>query len=110
MLISIITPPYYLVILTNSPPILSFPVRASLLRSAKFYKQPCILAVCACSTQENYKTHHIKLNINNETTLHAYNKTARHIPRLAAAHGNANGWTKGWYEIQSRQSELHGAG
>lgn len=59
MLNSIITPPYYFVILTNPPPILSFPAKASLLLSAWFYKPPCILAVCACRTHENYKTHHI---------------------------------------------------
>lgn len=54
MLNSIIAPPGYFVILTNSPPILSFPAKASLLLSAWFYRQPCTLAVCACRTQDNY--------------------------------------------------------
>lgn len=62
MLTSIIAPPPpdYFIILTNSPPILAFLARASLLLSAWFYRKPCILAVCACRTQDNYKPHHIK--------------------------------------------------
>ena len=60
MLTSVIAPPDYFIILTNSPPILAFLARASLLLSAWFYRQPCILAVCACRTQDNYKPHHIK--------------------------------------------------
>lgn len=61
MLTSVIAPPPdYFIILTHSPPILAFLARASLLLSAWFYRKPCILAVCACNTQDNYKPHHIK--------------------------------------------------
>ncbi len=60
MLTSVIAPPDYFIILTHSPPILAFPSRASLLLSAWFRRKPCILAVCACRTHENYKTHYIK--------------------------------------------------
>lgn len=69
MLTSVIAPPDYFIILTHSPPILAFLAKASLLLSAWFYRKPCILAVCTCRTQDNYKPHHIKYH--NETTLHA---------------------------------------
>lgn len=55
MLTNVIAPPDCFIILTHSPPILAFPAKASLLLSAWFYRKPCILAVCACRTQDNYK-------------------------------------------------------
>ena len=69
MLKNIITPPNYYIILTLLPSMLAFSAKARLLISAWHHRWSCTLAICACRTQDNYKTHHIK--INNETTLHA---------------------------------------